>query len=312
MDASSFCGELCSPSPEIESMPRFARALLTLLLIPLPLAAQIRASELATISQTIDGTKITVEYSRPRARGRDPLFGTEAAQWGEVWTPGANWATTLELNNDVKLNGHPIPKGKYSVWMAVHKKGEDWTLVLDPRVHRYHTQHPDSTAAQIRFPVKQEAVPFTDLLTWSFTDLHNDAGTLAMQWERVRIPLNVEVQPSLVTTLSAADAAPYLGTYTWTDVKRDGTDGKVYKFNVLYENNTLKGRWDPEDDYMKTFALIRIAPDMFTAGVYDKGEIYEVLKPDITFEFTKAGGKAASLTMRSNEDRLYGRGVRAP
>ena len=293
-------------------MPRLARALLTALLIPLPLAAQIRASELASISQTIDGTKISVEYSRPRARGRDPLFGTEAAKWGEVWTPGANWATTFELSNDVKLNGHSVPKGKYSVWMVVHKKGEDWTVVLDPRVHLFHMNHPDSTATQIRFAAKQEEAPFTDVLTWSMPALRNNGATLAMQWERVRIPITVEVQPSLVTTLSATDATPYLGSYTWTDVKKDGTDGKVYKFNVLYENNTLKGRWDPVDDYMKTFALIRIAPDMFTAGVYDKGEIYEVLKPDITFEFTQAAGKAASLTMRNNEDRLYGRAVRAP
>jgi hypothetical protein len=293
-------------------MSRTARALLAFLLFPLPLAAQIRASELASISQTIDGTKITVEYSRPRARGRDPLFGTEAAQWGEVWTPGANWATTLEVSNDVKLNGHAVPKGKYSVWMVVAKKGADWTVVLDPRTHLYHMRHPDSTATQIRFAAHPEEVPFTEVLTWSMPTLRNNGGTLAMQWERVRVPMQVEVQPSLVTTLSAADAAPYLGTYKWTDIKKDGSEGKVYKFIVLHEDGTLKGRWDPMDDYMKTFALVKIGPDMFAPGVYDKGEIYEVLKPDLVFEFNQANGKATGATMRNNEDRLYGRATRLP
>jgi DUF2911 family protein len=293
-------------------MPPTARALLALLLFPLPLAAQIRASELASIAQTIDGTRITIEYSRPRARGRDPLFGTEAAQWGEVWTPGANWATTLDVSKDVKLNGHAVPKGKYSVWMVV-RKDADWIVVLDPRAHLYHMKHPDSTATQIRFTAHPEPAPFTDVLTWSMPALRSSGATLAMQWERVRIPLELDVEPSLVSTLGAADAAPYVGSYTWTDVGKDGKDGKVYKFFVTHENGTLKGRWDPEDDYMKKFALIRIAPDWFVPGIYDeKGEIYEVLKPELVLEFAQANGKATGVTMRNNEDRVYGRATRTP
>ena len=83
--------------------------------------AQVRASELAIVSQTIDGTVITVEYSRPRVRGRSPVFG-KLVTWGEVWTPGANWATTLDVSKDVTIDGHPLPRGKYSVWMEVQPK----------------------------------------------------------------------------------------------------------------------------------------------------------------------------------------------
>ena len=87
-----------------------------------------RASEFATLSQTVDGTTITVEYSRPRTRGRSPVYGTPIVAWGEVWTPGANWATTLDVSNDVAINGHPVPKGKYSVWMEVEQG--DWTVIF--------------------------------------------------------------------------------------------------------------------------------------------------------------------------------------
>ena len=63
------------------------------------LHAQIRASEMATFTQMIDGTKISMSYSRPRGRGRDPLFGSvKSVRWDEVWTPGANYATTFEVN----------------------------------------------------------------------------------------------------------------------------------------------------------------------------------------------------------------------
>ena len=70
------------------------------------LAAQIRASERATVSQVVDGTRITVDYSRPRARGRAALFGGEV-KWNEVWTPGANDATTLEIDRDTGLLATP-------------------------------------------------------------------------------------------------------------------------------------------------------------------------------------------------------------
>ena len=283
-----------------------------LLAIPTLVRGQIRASEFGTMSQIIDGTKITVEYSRPRARGRERLFGTPAVSWGETWTPGANWATTFDVNKDLKLNGHAVAKGKYSVWMIV-KNSEPWTMVLDPRSHRYHMEPPDSTASQIRFPVRIDSVPFTDVLTWSMPELRINGGKLVMQWERARASIDVEVQASLVTTLSAADAAPYLGQYSYTERDSSGKPGKVLTFTVTHEDGTLKGRWDPEDPYLKKFALIRIAPDWFVPGIYDQtGQIYEVLKPDLVVEFTRAGGRATSFLMREESDVVEGTGVRKP
>jgi hypothetical protein len=84
--------------------------LIGIMTLPAPGAAQIRASELGTVSQTIDGTTIAIEYSRPRARGRDSLFGG-VVHWGEHWTPGANWATTFDVNHDIEVNGKPVPVG---------------------------------------------------------------------------------------------------------------------------------------------------------------------------------------------------------
>src|ERR1700709_690897 len=86
---------------------------------PSALLAQIRASEPASVTQTVDGTRLTIEYSRPRVRGRKALFGTKFVEWNEVGPPGANYATTLETSRDITLDGHAVQKGKYSVWMVV-------------------------------------------------------------------------------------------------------------------------------------------------------------------------------------------------
>jgi len=287
-------------------------ALIASFALPLPLGAQIHASEVGTMSQVMDGTKLAIEYSRPRARGRDSLFGTKYVEWGETWTPGANWATTLETDRDIKLNGRAVPKGKYSVWMVV-RKTRDWTFVLDPQWHRYHLYPPDSSGKQIRLPVRAESAPFTDVLTFSMPELHIDGGTLVFQWERVRVPIKVDVQPSLVMSFPADEAKQYVGKYEYAEHDTTGKLLKVMTFTITHEDGTLKGQWTPDDPYFKKFALIRIAPDVFTVGVYDKnGQIYEVLKPDITAEFTRVNGRVAAFTMRDGADNLVGKATRKP
>jgi hypothetical protein len=172
-----------------------------LLMMPESTDAQIRASELGSMTQVIDGTKISLTYSRPRARGRPRLFGNPVAQhWGETWTPGANWATVLEVNKDISLNGRPVPKGRYSVWMVLRETG-DWTTVLDPNWHIFHMDPPDSLPTQIRISTPISQAPFMEVLTWSMPDLSVSGGTLAMQWGTTRASLKVAVTPTLEVTM---------------------------------------------------------------------------------------------------------------
>ena len=292
---------------------RVTIALLMLAALSSASLAQIRASELASVSQTVDGTRIAIEYSRPRVRGRTELFGTKLIGWNEVWTPGANYATTLETNRDITLNGHAVPKGKYSVWMVV-RKSAPWTLVLDPRAKLFHMAHPDSTSAQIRFDVRPETGPFTEVLTWSFPEVNVSSTTLVMSWATTRVPLTVAVQPSLAVQLPASDAAPYVGRYSFIPMTAaDSAKSKQDALVVTYEKGILRGQFDPIDDYMKKFALIRIGPDAFAPGLYDeKGELYEVLRPDLIVEFTRTSGRGTSLELRDDQDKSQGRAVRDP
>jgi hypothetical protein len=281
-------------------------------LLPHQAGAQIRASEIGTMSQLIDGTKITMQYSRPRIRGRMPMFGSRAVHWDEVWTPGANWATTFDVNKDIKLNGNTVPKGTYSVWLVVKEKG-DWTMVLDPKSRRYHMYPPDSSANQIRFPVHPEEAPFTEVLTWSVPDIKSSGGTLAFQWATTRVAMAIQVEPSLKMTLSQADAAPYLGRYEYIERDSTGKAKATKTFTISYENETLKGEYDPADPYFKKFALIRVQPDWFVPGVYDRnGEIYEVYRPELTFEFTKANGRASGFELRNDDDKVEATATRKP
>jgi hypothetical protein len=274
---------------------------------PTPALAQIRASEFATVSQVIDGTKIAMDYSRPRVRNRTEVWG-KLEHWGDVWTPGANWATTLEVSKPVKLEGHAVPAGKYSVWFTLREPG-DWTLVLDPRVKRFHMDRPDTTKAAVLIPVRATDGPFTEVLTWSFPEIRVNGATLAFNWERKQVHMKLDIEPSLKVEMAEAEAKPYLGR--WDLTSHSGRDsGKVAPFHLYYEDGTLKGNFEPKDEYFRDFAMIQVAPGIFTVGLYEKGEIYEVLRPDVMFTFVRENGVPVSFQMRGEDDALYGEGKR--
>jgi hypothetical protein len=274
---------------------------------PATASAQIRASELQSIAQTVDGTTLRVTYSRPRMRGRFPIFGTKAVQWGEVWTPGANWATILEVNKDIAIAGTKVPKGKYGVWMVVSQDSA-WTMLLDPKWRQYHTDHPKPNETQIAVKVHADSnAAREETLTWSFPAVTARGGTFAMHWANMRVTGTFTVQPTLSELLAESEARPYVGTFAMQDPKNQKASGWLV---VTYERGGLKARFIPEDKYMQTFALMRTAPHVFTAGlyaaaeVYAGGEIYEVLKPDMMFTFTITGS-VVTVECRGEDDELY-------
>jgi hypothetical protein len=280
--------------------------LLLSLLAPPTLSAQIRASELGGVSQVIDGTRISIEYSRPRARGRQNVFGGEV-KWQEVWTPGANYATTLELSKNVKIEGHAVPKGKYSVWMVVRPAG-DWTFVLDHRHRVYHMAHLDSTPDQIRFPVKALPGPFTEVLTWSFPENRSTGATMVMSWAATRVPLTVTVEPTYRLAMPAALAAPYVGEYEfrWNDMP---DTVKSLELIVAYQDSMLTMRFEPKDPYYEGAALIRIKEDWFIPGIFENGQFIDALQ-DMVLEFKVAAGRAVTFEVRGDADELWAKGVR--
>ena len=270
-------------------------------------AAQVKASEPATVIQTVDGTTFTIEYSRPRARARDTLFG-KVVPWGEVWTPGANRATTLEVSNDVTIEGRTLRKGKYSLWRQVQPG--DWTMVIDTNPDLFHTQHPKEDPSQLRWSFTPGTGPFTDVLTWEFDRIRVDGGTLVMRWGTVRIPLEVRVPPSYVLAFDGATASSYLGT--WRLRPEMGDDTASTRMVVEHRDGMMVATLDPPlfgaPEY-RTMVFLPKREDWFTPGYLVDGEVYEIWD-EVLVEFERKGGRATGMTMRGLKDEVYGRGAR--
>ena len=274
--------------------------LILLLFLPAATSAQMRASERAATSQTIDGTVITIDYSRPQVRGRDSLFGG-VVHWGDVWTPGANFATTLEVNRPIKIDGHPVAPGKYSLWLVTQPG--TWTMVIDPRPHLYHVPFPDSTADQIRYPVTPGVGPFTEMLLFTFRDVHGDEGTLVLQWGTTQVEFKLEVEPKHKLTMGAEAAKPYFGSYRfrWTG-QPDSVAPSVTTLG--YENGMLIGHWTPAPwKEIATFVLVPIAEDWFLVGTMENGKLTDLMD-EWVFEFSRKDGVVTGYDVRGEGDRL--------
>jgi hypothetical protein len=259
-----------------------------------PTDAQIRASERSMIAQTVDGTTITVDYSRPRARSRADLFGG-VVHWGEVWTPGANWATTFEFSSDVTLNGHAVAAGKYSVWLEVMETGP-WTMILDPESRRFHLGRPAPSDEQVRFPVEPTTTDdFVEVLTWEFPAVSATGTTLQLVWGTTAVAFEVDVPPSRVYTVSAEDATPYVGRYRLTT--NAPLPAKEQSYVISHDGEHLVAHWDgPPNPILAETWLVPQADGMLIPAFLQDGELFDLVM-DLALEFDMGRSPAGSFEM---------------
>jgi Protein of unknown function (DUF2911) len=269
--------------------------------------AQGMASEKGSVVQTVDGTTITIEYYRPVARGRTPF--PDVVRWGRVWTPGANWATTFDVDKPVHLNGNAVPKGKYSVWMI--PGADEWTVVLNRDSKRFHTQPPSPSDDETRFTVKPATGAHMETLTFYFPVVTRDGAMLDMHWGTTVIPLRVTVEPSRAPVITPTERATYVGRYHLTPV---GTEGNVPELTleVTDAGGQLHARATPALwGYDQTFDLVPTNRDgEFRLSFYRDGKLFG-MEAEGQFAFKDSSSGHATGFDFVAFSRVIGRGARA-
>jgi hypothetical protein len=261
----------------------------------LPARAQVYASEHGLVAQTVNGTTMTVEYYRPEARGRE-LFG-RVVRWGQVWTPGANWATTFDVDHDVRIEGQALPRGKYSIWTIPN--ADEWTIIFQRTARAFHTVKPPAEDEQLRVKVKPGVGAQTEVLTWSFPVVR--AGPeLHLQWGTTDVALHVGIGPATAAiVLGPQERAAYVGTYTmkYTDVRRAGRPAMTV---VVFDSaGVLRFHRDqaPDQLYDAQYDLHPTGVHTFVPIMYKNGALVGV-EPAVAVVFTVEGGRATGYEIR--------------
>jgi hypothetical protein len=274
-------------------------------LLPSLASAQVMASEKGSVSQTVDGTTITVEYSRPVARGRTPF--PDVVRYGRPWTPGANWATTIEVDKDVHINGNPLPKGKYSVWMI--PGADEWIVTLSRDARRFHTRPPSEDDEQVRFTVKPTTGAHMETLAFYFPVVTRDGATLDLHWATTIVPLRIKVEPSRVPTVAVDERTMYVGTYR---VVPNAEDGGVPAMTLMVSDSAghLRARATPALwGYDETFDLVPDRRDrQFRLAFYRDGKPFGMEAEGI-IRFEESGNRASGFDFLAF-NRVIARGTR--
>jgi hypothetical protein len=147
-----------------------------------------KPSQRGTVSQRINDTAVTIDYSRPVARGRE-LFG-KLVPYGRVWCPGADDATTIDVTTDITVDGHALPKGKYSLW--AEPNAEKWVVIFNRVPNVFHTRYPAGQDA-LRVEVTPRAGQHMETLAFYFPVVEGRKAELVFHWGTVIVPLALEV-----------------------------------------------------------------------------------------------------------------------
>ena len=149
-----------------------------------------RTSPPAMISQSIGYTTVTVEYSRPGVKDRRIWGGL--VPLGKVWRAGANEATVVEFSTDVKVNGHPLPKGRYGFFIVPDEK--EWTLIFSKVSKTWGAFTYDEKDDALRVQVPPRGVEFTERVEYGFDDLTDSSATMFMKWETRKVGVGLVVE----------------------------------------------------------------------------------------------------------------------
>lgn len=147
------------------------------------LAQKEKKSPEATVKGKTNGADIIINYHQPSAKGRKVMG--DLVPYGEVWRTGANNATTIEVTNDIKVEGQTLKKGKYSLFTIPGE--EEWVVIFNKTANQWGAFNYDEEQDELRVKVKPEK---SDKFIEAFTIAMQDEDVV-LEWENTRVKFKV-------------------------------------------------------------------------------------------------------------------------
>ncbi len=136
-----------------------------------------------TVEGTIDGTKVSIVYCRPSAKGRKMLG--EKEPYGQVWRTGANEATTIEFDKPVTIEGKTLPAGKYALFTIPNET--EWTIIFNKEVKQWGAYKYKEKDDALRVSVKPLKTDFVETFTIAV-----EKAAVNLKWETTSVSFGVK------------------------------------------------------------------------------------------------------------------------
>ena len=198
-----------------QTIKKFSLSLMALAMAFISQAQTVKVpapSPLQTLKQNFALSEITIEYSRPSARGR-AVYG-DVVPFGKVWRTGANGSTKITFGEDVKVEGKAVKAGTYALYSIPGKDSFTFMLYKDLKlggdVANYSAEN-----ELIRFAVKSSKVTEkVETFTMNVSDITASSSNIELTWENTRAAFNVtaDIDASIMASIDKAlnkDNKPY-------------------------------------------------------------------------------------------------------
>jgi Protein of unknown function (DUF2911) len=145
-----------------------------------------RASPADSAKGKVGDATVSVKYSSPSVKGRK-IWG-DLVPYDKAWRLGANEATTITTDKELKVEGKTLPAGKYTVFAVPGEK--EWQIIFNSQLGQWGVKRTgeanfDPANNVIAVNVKpKKAASMNERLVFDVT-----GNGLVMRWENVEVPI---------------------------------------------------------------------------------------------------------------------------
>ena len=142
------------------------------------------ASPRDSVSATVAGSTLTINYGSPSLKGREIIGKLEKID--SVWRAGANEATTFTTTKAIKVEGKALAAGTYGFFVIPHKDGK-WTVIFNTVAKQWGAYTYNKTKDALRVEVKEKKVAKTERLVYKI-----GAKGFSLIWDTFEVPVAVK------------------------------------------------------------------------------------------------------------------------
>lgn len=194
------------------------KLLLNVLAITLAFAAQAQIrtpapSPSCELKQTVGLTDVTINYSRPSAKGRTIFGAGGVVPFDEMWRLGANQATKINFADAVTIGGQELKAGAYAV--LAMPTAREWKIM-------FYTYEGGNWGSYVeKTPAATAVAPVTNLtaavetFTIGIGNLNMNSATIDFSWGNtlVSLPIKVEVDKRVMADIDRVMNGPSANDY---------------------------------------------------------------------------------------------------
>jgi hypothetical protein len=172
------------------------------------------ASTTTSVKQPVGMAEITLDYSRPSAKGRK-IMG-EIVPFGAMWRTGANSPTKFTTTDSLTVMGKGLPKGTYVI---MTKPGKDaWEVMFNKNPKANATDEtalfPADNVVSISVPAMKTGM-MVETFTMGIGNITNTSASLDIAWENtmISIPFTNDIDSKIMAQIKQKLDGPTQADY---------------------------------------------------------------------------------------------------